>query len=994
MLLNTRQKFYLTKYLYLLRSILVPHPIRGCHKFSENSAVRSSCIRKAFIDYFKYKHGHVFVPSSSTIPHNDNTLLFANAGMNQFKEIFQGTVFPDSSMSKYRRVVNSQKCVRVGGKHNDLDQVGRDCYHHTFFEMLGNWAFVDYFKEDAIHMAWDLLTNIFKLPEDCLYVTYFKGDNQSSLSPDLETKAIWQQLGLPEDRVLPFGSSENFWEMGNTGPCGPCTEIHFDRLGNRDASALVNQDDPDVIELWNLVFTQYDRDTKGKLHKLPSNNVDTGMGLERLVSVLQGVTSNYDTDLFRPLIASIEQVSGVGPYEGKVGISDTDGIDMAYRVLADHARMLTICITDGARPGPQMQGYVIKRIIRRATRYAVEKLKAPPGTIASLVPVVVHSLGGAFPELTKNPEIVMQIINQEEQQFLKTLEKGKRFLQKHISKLGSQKTLSGEVAWKMYDSFGYPIDLTNIIASENNLKVDMEEYEEERRKSHEITSLGGIKNQQKKRMVTLHAPDVEWLKNKKIPVTNTSAVYATNYSESNSYYSPDVKTRIIAIKAENNFVDEVGSNVECGVITSSTNFYAESGGQIADIGVIINDQSLNCLNIDDVQSYGGYSLHSGMSKAPIRVGVEVHMHVNWEHRINVMRNHTGTHLLNFALREVLSNTSQKGSLVASDRLRFDFNSMETLSTEDLQNISDIVNRLIQESLPLYTSSMSIDKANTIPGLQAVFGETYGDEVRVVTIGQIINELMSSDYTGGCSVELCGGTHVENTSHIEKFIITSQKASSSGVRRLEAVTGAFARKAESNGIALQESFKQIQQQVSSCLQNSLVNSHRLLKDLESLAKIVDKTSMCLSLKTKLRQEISANRNSINKAVKTSFKLQVNEMACAIVQSIDLNHGRKYHIHHINSYNEKKEVSSQRPCTAIMLLSSGMDRLSCYTLVPKELIQVGVKANEWALAVNHLINGKGGGTESLCCYQGNMFPIDQIIAAAEHFVSSKVARVSDL
>ncbi|XP_071941238.1 alanine--tRNA ligase, cytoplasmic-like [Antedon mediterranea] len=996
---NTRLKYSLTKYIYKKNIYrMTGWSLRHFETHSKPSTtLHSSCIRQTFIDYFKNKHSHIFVPSSSTIPSNDATLLFTNAGMNQFKDIFQGTVHLDSRMSKYRRVVNSQKCVRAGGKHNDLDEVGQDCYHHTFFEMLGNWSFADYFKKDAIHMAWDLLTNVYKMPKDRLYVTYFLGNDTENLQADLETKEIWHQLGLPENRVLPFSNSENFWEMGNTGPCGPCTEIHFDRRGDRDASELVNKDDPEVVELWNLVFTQYDRNGQGELQKLPKNNVDTGMGLERLVSILQGVYSNYDTDLFHPIISAIEQVSGIGPYCGKVGLDDVDGVDMAYRVLADHARMLTVCITDGARPSPQMQGYLVKRILRRAVRYAREKLNTPTGTLASLVPIVVESLGGAFPELKSNPESVMQVINQEEKQFLKTLTKGQKYLKKHISNLGSQKNLSGKVAWKMYNSFGYPIDLTNIIAKENNLTINLEEYEEERRKSKEITAQGGIKNQQKMRKIALSGQDIETLRKQKVPVTNTISVYETKYNPlTNKHIISDVKTEILAIKTGDEFVTEVDEGVECGIITTSTSFYTEAGGQVADVGIVLNNQSNTCLDVSDVQSYSGYVLHSGKSNTTMKVADEVTFQVDSDHRTKVMRNHSATHLLNFALQKVIPDTSQKGSLVASDKLRFDFSAMDPLSMNDLQRISDIVNNLIQEALPQDTSHVPLNTAYTIPNLQAAFGEAYGDDVRVVTFGKKVNELLSGNCAGQSSVELCGGTHVENTSEIKKFIITSQKASSSGVRRLEAVTGELAEEIECNGNKRKEEVEQMQNKVSASLHNSVVDSPRLLQELDSLAKSVDKTLMCLVSKMELRQEILECKEKVNKAIKKSFKLQVDEFARQIVQSIDSNRPKRYYIHQLSDIiNDKRllkeivnKVSKQRPDIAVMLLSVDNENIHCFSVVPKELNKA-VKADEWGLVINRVINGKGSGSESSSQFHGQLkVPITEIVTAAEDFISSKV------
>uniref|UniRef100_A0A7N6FHS3 alanine--tRNA ligase n=1 Tax=Anabas testudineus TaxID=64144 RepID=A0A7N6FHS3_ANATE len=408
-----------------------------------DSSLSAAQIREKFIDFFR-RYEHQYVHSSSTIPLDDPTLLFANAGMNQFKPIFLNTIDPSHPMARLRRAANTQKCIRAGGKHNDLDDVGKDVYHHTFFEMLGSWSFGDYFKQLACKMALELLTQEFGISIERLYVTYFGGNEEAGLEADLECKQIWMDLGVDEARILPGNMKDNFWEMGDTGPCGPCSEIHYDRIGGRDASHLVNMDDPNVLEIWNLVFIQFNRESETELKPLPKKSIDTGMGLERLVSVLQNKMSNYDTDLFLPYFEAIQKGTGARPYTGKVGAEDADGIDMAYRVLADHARTITIALSDGGRPDNTGRGYVLRRILRRAVRYSHEKLGAQKGFFASLVDVVVDSLGNAFPELKKDPEMVKDIINEEEAQFLKTLSRGRRILDRKIMSLGDSTTIPGE----------------------------------------------------------------------------------------------------------------------------------------------------------------------------------------------------------------------------------------------------------------------------------------------------------------------------------------------------------------------------------------------------------------------------------------------------------------------------------------------------------------------------------------------------------------------
>ncbi|KAJ1677537.1 Alanine--tRNA ligase, partial [Spiromyces aspiralis] len=446
-------------------------------------------VRQAFFDFFKAK-GHQLVPSSSTIPHDDPTLLFANAGMNQFKPIIQGTVDPSSHFATLTRAYNTQKCIRAGGKHNDLDDVGKDVYHHTFFEMLGIWSFGDYFKREACEFAWELLTKVYGMNPDRLYVTYFGGDETQGLQPDEEARKIWSDLGVPDSRILPFGSKDNFWEMGDVGPCGPCSEIHYDRIGGRDAASLVNMDDPDVLEIWNLVFMQYNREPGGVLRPLPKKHIDTGMGLERLVSILQAKRSNYDTDIFQPLFAAIQKLTNAPPYQGKVGAEDVTGIDTAYRVIADHVRTLTFAISDGGVPTNEGRGYVLRRILRRGARFARKRFNVELGSFFSqLVSVVVDNMGEAFPEITKRVDEVKSILDDEEESFARTLDRGEKLFDKILAQArqSDSKVLPGSDVWRLYDTYGFPVDLTRLMAEELGFTVDEAEFERERQKSIEIS---------------------------------------------------------------------------------------------------------------------------------------------------------------------------------------------------------------------------------------------------------------------------------------------------------------------------------------------------------------------------------------------------------------------------------------------------------------------------------------------------------------------------
>ncbi|KAJ2989883.1 Alanine--tRNA ligase, partial [Globomyces sp. JEL0801] len=570
-------------------------------------------VRNTFTDYFKINN-HSLVPSSSTIPHQDPTLLFANSGMNQFKPIFQGTVDPLSDLAKLNRAANSQKCIRAGGKHNDLEDVGRDTYHHTFFEMLGNWSFGDYFKLEAIHMAWELLTVVYGLPKENLYVTYFEGmstnltlgDASLGLAPDLEAKQMWLDVGVPEDHILPGNAKDNFWEMGDQGPCGPCSELHFDRIGGRNARDLVNMDDPDVIEIWNLVFMQFNREADRSLKPLPNKHIDTGMGLERLVSILQDKRSNYDTDVFTGIFSRIQELTGARAYSGKLGAEDVDGIDTAYRVIADHVRTLTFAISDNGIPSNEGRGYVLRRILRRGARYARKKFNVNIGSFfSSLVDTVISEMGEAFPEITKRVDDLKEILDEEEKSFAKTLDRGEKLFENYLSKLkssGSTK-MAGSDVWKLYDTYGFPVDLTRLMAEENGLEVDEVEFEREmllaKEKSKKLKVVEG-------KVVALDVHALGAIEKKGILPTNDSFKYGFE----------DIKSKIQAIYYEGKFVDSINAddtNERFGIILDQTCFYAEQGGQQYDIGNLSIDGIVD-FNVEDVQIFGGYVLHIGYLK--------------------------------------------------------------------------------------------------------------------------------------------------------------------------------------------------------------------------------------------------------------------------------------------------------------------------------------------------------------------------------------------
>ena len=694
-----------------------------------------------FLDFFKEKK-HLYVHSSSTIPMDDPTLLFANAGMNQFKPIFLGTADPHSDMAKWIRVANTQKCIRAGGKHNDLDDVGKDVYHHTFFEMLGNWSFGDYFKLEICTWAWELLTERLHLPKDRLYVTYFGGNEQAGLEPDHECRQIWLNLGVKEEHILPGSMKDNFWEMGDTGPCGPCSELHFDRIGGRSVPELVNMDDPDVLEIWNLVFIQFNRETDGSLKLLPRKHIDCGLGFERLVSVIQEKRSNYDTDVFMPIFDAIQKGTNCPAYQGRVGEADVDGVDMAYRVLADHARTITIALADGGYPDNSGRGYVLRRILRRAVRYGNEKLNAKPGFFATLVDTVVELLGETFPEVKKDPMSIKNVINEEEQQFLKTLTRGRNLLNRTISKLGDAKVIPGDVAWRLYDTYGFPIDLTQLMAEEKHLTIDMAGYEEAKKNSY-ILSQG--KEKSKTATIDLDVHSISELQTKGVPTTDDSIKYhyqAKSIDPEAEYIFEGCTSKVLALRCNNTFVDEVTSGQECGVVLDKTNFYAESGGQIYDQGymVKVNDESTE-FSVNLVYNRGGYIIHVGVVEGTLKVGDELVLHLDEMRRWLTMKNHSATHALNHSLLKVLGqDTDQRGSLVVPEKLRFDFTNKNAMSVDQVAEAERLTQEVVKKNMQIYAKESKLAVAKSINGLRSVFDEVYPDPVRVISFGVSVEDL--------------------------------------------------------------------------------------------------------------------------------------------------------------------------------------------------------------------------------------------------------------
>ncbi len=705
--------------------------------------MKSQQIRNTFLEFFESK-SHKIVPSSPMVIKNDPTLLFTNAGMNQFKEYFLGNTNP-----KYPRLTDTQKCLRVSGKHNDLEEVGRDTYHHTMFEMLGNWSFGDYFKKEAINWAWELLTEVFEIDKSKLYVTIFEGDPGENLERDTAAYDLWK-LHLPEDRILNGNKADNFWEMGDQGPCGPCSEIHVDLRPDDEkeqipGGQLVNADHPQVVEVWNLVFIQYNRMANGSLENLPAKHVDTGMGFERLCMVLQNKTSNYDTDVFTPLIREIETITGT-----KYGAGEE--IDIAIRVVADHVRAVAFSIADGQLPSNTGAGYVIRRILRRAVRYGFTFLGQKQAFIYKLVSVLVAEMGSAFPELPRQQDLIANVIREEEHGFLRTLDQGLVLLDNIINALPEShegtkaKQIPGNKAFELYDTYGFPIDLTALILREKGFELDKKGFEAELAK-------------QKKRSRTASQTETsDW--------TVVNEVPEEGFVGYDSLEIPVKMTRYRQVSSKKD-----GDQYQ--MVFNFTPFYPEGGGQVGDMGYLETPNG-DIIHITDTKKENNLVIHFAKSLPETLDGTFMAV-VDAKQRAKSAANHSATHLLHQALRSILgTHVEQKGSLVHGDALRFDFSHYAKLTPEELHQVEQFVNARIREQLPL-EEQRGIPYAKAVgEGAIALFGEKYGDDVRTIRFGK--------------SMELCGGTHVKNTAEVWYFKIVSESSVAAGVRRIEAITG--------------------------------------------------------------------------------------------------------------------------------------------------------------------------------------------------------------
>ncbi|XP_068088779.1 alanine--tRNA ligase, mitochondrial [Hyperolius riggenbachi] len=951
----------------------------------------SAAIRSTFLRYFQDRHGHRHVPSSCVRPRGDPSLLFVNAGMNQFKPIILGTADPRSEMSRYRRVVNSQKCVRAGGKHNDLEDVGRDVYHHTFFEMLGNWSFGDYFKEEACRMAWELLTEGYGIPANRLYVTYFGGEAGLELAADEESRDIWLNLGVPPSRLLPCGLKDNFWEMGETGPCGPCTEIHYDHIGDRNAASLVNRDNQDVVEIWNLVFMQYNREADGSLRRLPQHHVDTGMGLERLVTILQGKRSNYDTDLFTPILESIRRGSRAPPYRGQVGAEDAGHVDMAYRVVADHIRTLCVSIADGVYPGMTSAELVLRRILRRAVRFSSDILRAPPGFLSTLVPTVVGILGETYPELQKEQSQIMRIIDENEEAFLASLQQGRRIIERTLQQGGSSDSFPADVAWSLHRNLGFPLDLIGLMLEERGSSVDSaaleqlrDEEEKKKTRNHQVEEETGLE---------LDVHSLAELQKQGVPSTDDSPKYAYTLQEDGKYVFSPCEATVLMLYQDQSLCSEVRRGQRCGVILDRTCYYAEQGGQSSDQGYFVREGEQDILfPVESVSVAGGYVMHEVTAVEPLRVGDQLTLSLDETRRTSCMVNHTATHLLSFALRQVLGDSAtQQGSHVTPERLRFDVSIRGSLSGEQLQEVEKTLQEIITEDRRVHTALIPLTEARRIPGLRSI-DEVYPDPVRVVSVGVPVQELLSSGSEAArqTSVELCCGTHLLKTGSIGDLAIISTKSMVKGILRLIAVTGEGAREARETGQVVQRDVESVVERMK-VKPSSLDEAHRLSKEIGLLIDTVENAPM----PQWQRKELHTTVKSIQRSANTSIRKVEIKQAAEKVQSVLEKHPHSRIIVDrvdVDSHQVLVKLVGQlyerRQESVVMMFSSqGSGKVLCACLVQKGSAS-GLSALDWTNAVCSVMGGRATGGENTAKATGSSHNISELLETAQKFAETKL------
>jgi alanyl-tRNA synthetase len=901
----------------------------------------SNEIRSAFIDFFKEKD-HRFVPSWPVVPIADDTLLFTNAGMNQFKEIFLGHRTPE-----YSRAANSQKCIRVSGKHNDLEEVGIDTYHHTFFEMLGNWSFDDYFKAEAIEWAWQLLVDVYKIDPDKLWTTVFEGDETDNCPADTEAANLWAKLTtLPKERVLFCGKKDNFWEMGTAGPCGPCSEIHID-LGAEHCDmqhigghkCAVNAGCARFIELWNLVFIQYNRKTDGKLERLKANYVDTGAGLERITAVLQKKNSNYQTDLFMPIISAVEDLAGK-KFTAQLG----NKTDNAFRVIADHIRTLTFAITDGVNPSNDGRGYVMRRILRRACRFG-RALDLHEPFMHKLVNVVTGYMGDAFPEIKERAEFVESVIQAEETSFGRTLDRGLEiFASAAAAATKNNRVINGEDAFQLYDTFGFPLDLTELMAREQNLTVDFKQFEElmEQQRTRARAA-------QKGTSLAAALTGVE------MPVTDDAPKYEADCCDTKLLGWIDAK----GFETTGTLSDTENT---VALVLDTTCFYAESGGQVGDCGMIKTATAE--FAVEGTEKIADCVLHRGkLLSGSLSVGDALQASVDKD-RQATMKNHTATHILQWALQSVLGDAvKQQGSLVSPDYLRFDFTCPKALTKEQIKQIEDKLQSKIAEALPVTTAVMNIEQAKEL-GAMALFSEKYGDEVRVLAIGA----KDETDIADAFSKEFCGGTHVSNTGEIGGFTIQKEESVSAGVRRITALTGPG-------------------------LIEHLMTRSRVVEELIETLKapadqITARVTKLLDDNKKLKKEIKSGGGKstgdalaeANKLFETAEKIGDAFVIVGPLPSVDVEQARAA----IDSLKKKAKSAA-----IVFGVATDDGKVMLLAGVTDDLIKKGVKAGDIVKEIAPIVGGGGGGRPNMAQAGGkDASKLDEALAKAKAMIVEKI------
>ncbi|KAK7744088.1 Alanine--tRNA ligase [Cytospora paraplurivora] len=921
----------------------------------------ATTVRKTFLEYFA-ERGHTIVPSGSVVPHNDPTLLFTNAGMNQFKPIFLGTVNKADSLASLKRATDTQKCIRAGGKHNDLDDVGKDSYHHTFFEMLGNWSFGDYFKEDAILYTWELLTKVYGLDPQRLYVTYFEGNAAIGLEPDLEAKDLWTKVGVPEDHILPGNMKDNFWEMGDQGPCGPCSEVHYDKVGGRNAAHLVNADDPMVVEVWNNVFMQYDRQKDRSLKSLPAKHIDTGMGFERLVSALQDKSSNYATDVFTPLFAKIQEITGARPYTDKYGKDDADGVDTAYRVVADHIRLLTFSIADGAVPNNEGRGYVIRRVLRRGSRYARKYFNVEIGSFFSkILPALVEQMGEQFPEIVKKQKDIAEILDEEEDAFSKTLDRGEKQFEKFVADAEKKgiKKLSGLQVWRLYDTYGFPEDLTKLMSEERGLEpTDEDDISKAREEAREASKQVKDKAQAFPKLNVHQIAELE--SEHKIQRPDSEP----------KYNKGDITAKVELIFTGEKFVKsskDIPAETPLGLLLDKTNFYAESGGQVADTGRILVDDPAVEFKVEDVQEYGGYIVHIGyFDHGSLSAGDKVICEYDELRRQPIRNNHTGTHILNHALREVLGDeVNQKGSLVDEDKLRFDFSHKQGVTHAELKKIEDFSNAYIRQNSKIYYKDVDLDAAKEIEGVRAVFGETYPNPVRVVSVGVAVDELLANPKNPEwrkVSVEFCGGTHVDQTGIIKDLVIVEESGIAKGIRRIVAYTGDGAHEVQRLARDFAARLERLDKlpfgpEKEDQVKKTNVDLNNLtvsVLEKEELKAAFAKTQKAVVDEQRKRQK--AESKTALDTVTTHFAKPENKEATWFVGQLPIGANMKAISDVMAHFKSKDKTKS------VYVFGGSKDSGVVHGVyVGTDLASKGVTAEKWSTTVTEVIGGKAGGKE---------------------------------